>query len=91
MAASTNHQRDTRPMGATQRRIYEMLLDGMGHTVDELLTCFDDELTSRKSVRVQICMLRKKLPDGLVIVCVNGGPRKPAYHLFRRVSSSSQG
>lgn len=80
------------PMTATQQRIYNMLLDGQGHTVDELFTCLDDELAQRSTVATHICYMRRKLPPGLVIVMITQGSMKPRmYRLLREITSTVDG
>lgn len=53
----------------TERRMYEMLQDGERHTKEELRTCLYDHYSSAEGVRVHICTLRAKLPEGKLIVC----------------------
>ena len=53
----------------TERRMLEMLQDGERHTKEELRTCLFDLMSSVEGVRVHICTLRAKLPEGKLILC----------------------
>lgn len=46
---------------ATERRILNLLADGMPHRTNELLDCLNDELGTMNTVRVHVCAIRKKL------------------------------
>lgn len=53
-----------------QRRILEMLSDGIAHNRDEIKTCLWDELSGPSAVRVAIFRLKQKLrPIGQDIIC----------------------
>lgn len=59
----------------TQRRILALLADGRPHPRQELLACLPDaELGSLATVRVHVCLLRRRLrASGEDILCVLHG------------------
>ncbi len=59
-----------------QKKIMDVLSDGMAHLDEELLLCLSDDLGTMANVRPHLTDLRKKLrPRGRDIVCerYNGG------------------
>ena len=57
----------------TQRRILEVLKDGMPHKRKELIDCLQDEMADRIDLNCQLSLLRRKLrPIGHEIVCEYG-------------------
>lgn len=70
----------------TQQRLLAILEDGEPHCRADLLKCLSDDLTLPSTLRVHICLLRKRLlPQGRGVACefVAG---KIHYRLFRRIS-----
>lgn len=66
----------------TQKRLLEVLSDGMMHSNYELLGCLNDELASIGTVRAHIYYLRTRLrPKGYDIVAHRIGKD----HTFRKV------
>ena len=71
---------DEKPWTPTQQRLLERLSDGRPHRLDELQTLLWDDMTTKGTLAVHICNLRKRLrPRGEDIVCEIGG----AYNMYR--------
>jgi len=73
----------------TQKRILEVLGDGMLHPAQQLLACID-ELASDNSLWVQITALRKLLrPQGQDIIChrASGTLAETHYCVVRLLAS----
>lgn len=69
MVESNDQDREAVKFRPVERRMIEMLSDGLYHTTKELQECLYDE-TSKAAVRVHIHSLRKKLrPVGEDIAC----------------------
>lgn len=78
------------PFTPTQRRILEVLSDGMWHHREELKKCLYDELSRLKAVRDHISNMRKVLrPLGNDIICELAN-RRIGYRLVRLVGSSDE-
>lgn len=70
-----------KPYTPTEKRIMDLLSDGMAHPVPIILErCFEDELTTASSLRVHITNLRDKIPNGYDIVSRNGSYRLIRYN-----------
>lgn len=67
MAAKDNGNSKT--LTPTQRRLMNVLGDGLMHSLKELAMYLNDELANPETVRVHIVHLRKKLPTGYGIIC----------------------
>lgn len=74
--------------GKVMDKMFLILSDGQRHTVEELHACC--ATSTRENVQVHISNLRKKLPVGHDIVCVNHS-RKTHYQLVRLVGSANSG
>lgn len=70
------------PLTPSEQRIWNLLKDGRPHRVAELQELLWDELSSRGAVWTLVCCLRKKLPPGIEIVCINDR-RASVYRLIR--------
>ena len=83
---------DERAFTETQRKIFRMLSDGAVHTKEELVqNCLFDEMGALRNVAPHICMLRRKLPKGILIVHVSpGGTRGKGYQMVRHIRSSHE-
>lgn len=67
-----------------ERRMFELLSDGMDHTKEELHVCLSDDLARLVAVRQHLTNLRRKLPDGVDIVCIASSSLGPArYRMVR--------
>lgn len=53
----------------TEKKLLEILSDGMPHSKYQLLEVLDDGLAAVGALRVHITNIRKKLPAGQIIVC----------------------
>jgi hypothetical protein len=53
----------------TQRRIINLLADGLPHARGELRRCLHDELGDESNVRFHIHRIRRQLPSHEAIVC----------------------
>lgn len=72
-----------------EQKFLDLLWDGRTHSVKEMLLLGDpDGLMDFRTLTVHICNLRKKLPNGLNIVCVLRYRRKN-YQLVRRLHSAN--
>lgn len=70
----------------TEERMYNLLLDGINHSDQELHLCLDDELSSVDTIQAWISKLRKKLqPYRLHILRVRIDDRN--YYRMVRVMS----
>ena len=66
----------------TQKRLLDMLADGMPHSNYELLQCLNDDMASIGTVRAHIYYLRTRLrPKGFDIIAHRAG----RDHTFRKV------
>lgn len=61
--------KDQRIFTPTERKILEVLSDGMPHTRDELNQCLSDDLAASTALKNHMCQLRKKLPAGQDVIC----------------------
>lgn len=75
----------------TERKMLELLSDGLPHRVEELRPCLFDELSTRTAIQVHICNIRKKLVGkGEDIVCVIRN-RATSYQHVRLLASANDG
>lgn len=75
----------------TQRRLLDVLADGMPHRREELHACLGDELSSRNNLEVHLTHLRKRLNrQGLHVVCESNG-KWSRYRLVRLLASPYDG
>lgn len=76
---------------ATQRRILEVLADGMPHLYEELKPCFSDPLSGKANLRDQICRMRKILRiRGEDIVCEYRYMRFAYRHIILKTRGHTQ-
>ena len=75
----------------TERRIMEVLSDGMYHTREELHECLNDDLCVLSRIQMHVSNIRKKLNRiGQDIICgLHRG--KPHYRLVRMLHSANTG
>ncbi len=72
---------DTNGFTPTQRRMLEVLADGLPHRREELRACLEDELASIETMRKHIGAMRKLLrTDGHDIVCISGGRQRAGQY-----------
>lgn len=76
-------------MTPIEQKMFKLLSDGMFHTRTEVHSCLYDELGKLSNIKHHISTLRKKLPLGYLIVCVNRG--KLGYQMVRSISSANTG
>lgn len=69
------------------RKILSVLKDGMLHTYGELKSMLWDELGCRATVAEHVKRIRKSLPRGQAIVCVQRGHHR-GYMLVRLVGEA---
>lgn len=75
-----------------QRKMLEVLADGMPHTKEELHACLWDEQGPLSNIRAHICIIRKSLqPIGQDIVCEIRRNRKTYYRQVRLLASACNG
>jgi hypothetical protein len=78
---------DLHRLKPTERRIYDCLIDGQLHLVEELHGCLWDELGPLRNVEAHLTSLRKHLrQDGKTIKCQRLQGRT-YYHLVRIFSN----
>ena len=65
-----------------QERFMRLLSDGIAHSKREFFGLLDDDLAGPTAVKTQICLLRKRIPNGQAILCVWEG-RSLKYRLVR--------
>lgn len=76
----------------TERRMMEVLSDGLVHTSQELFDCLSDELQPKGVVRKHMCLLRKKLkPEGYDVLWEFIRGRTRAYRLIRLLANPYNG
>jgi DNA-binding response OmpR family regulator len=78
----------------TQQRIWDILKDGEPHSRMELKRAIDPynpELCSKGNLDVHLTMLRKKIPDGFVIIARMLRPQCSKIQMFRRIPSPYNG
>jgi DNA-binding response OmpR family regulator len=76
----------------TERDMLRILSDGELHLREELHTCLTDELGDLKTIKFHIYNLRRKIPDGYLIVFQqHPQTRKYCYRLVRRIKSANTG
>lgn len=70
----------------TEKRMMEVLQDGLLHTRQELFACLWDDKSELSAIQARISLLRKKLrPQGLEIDCVlNRGIKYRLVRLLTR-------
>lgn len=59
----------------TQRRMLEVLGDGMWHSYYELFACLDDELSGNTAVAAHLARIKEKLEtlsQGIAMIKING-------------------
>jgi DNA-binding response OmpR family regulator len=62
----------------TQKRILQVLSDGLRHKRQELVDCLDDPLANPNTISVHLTYLRRKLnPIGEDVICVKSAK---GYH-----------
>jgi len=75
----------------TEKRMLEVLRDGLPHAREELHACLDDDLSRRSSIQPHITRLRSKLEGrGEGILCVLY-ESKPHYQQVRFLASAYDG
>ena len=75
----------------TQKRILEVLKDGLPHPREEVVGCIADELAQSNAIRVHLTLLRRKLnPIGLHIT-IEYVRMKMHYRLVRLLTSADTG
>lgn len=74
----------------TETKIFQLLSDGMFHLRDEVRSCLSDELASFNAMALHITNLRKKLPNGYLVVCVRHRG-KSGYQMVRSIPSANDG
>lgn len=69
---------------AVEQRMFDLLSDGMDHTRHELYACLSDDMAKLEAIRPHLTSIRKKLPDGIDIVCLASSAQGPArYRMVR--------
>ena len=53
----------------TEKAILDVLSDGKPHKAEELVACLDDEMADMGAVHTHLDRIRKKLPEGQIILC----------------------
>ena len=67
-----------------QQRMYDLLKDGLPHSLQELHGCLHDELGAMVNAQVAISFLRRRIrPVGLEVVCQRNNGAQPTYRLVR--------
>jgi len=73
----------------TEKRLMDVLSDGMPHHKEELWACIDDELSGENTLRVHMTNLRNKLrPAGMDVLLDRCGNCAYRYRLVRLISRS---
>jgi len=75
----------------TQSRMWEIIQDGRFHRSDEIHSCLSDELGDIANIKPHICLLRKKIPRGYLILAHRNGGGKVGYQLVRSINSANNG
>lgn len=79
-------------MTNTERKIYELLLDGMPHSKKEIREkCCEDEMSSLANVRTHISRIRKKIPTGVLIVNEMTNVSCLKYRMVRKLNNPYTG
>ena len=75
----------------TEKRMLQVLADGMAHTREELHACLPDELSALSAIKRHLTEIRKKLrPQGQDIIC-QLKDRRPLYRHVRLLASAVDG
>lgn len=61
--------KDGAKLTKTQKRLLDLMQDGLPHSRPELHRLLYDELADKKTINVHLCHIRKKLKDDLQIIC----------------------
>lgn len=81
-------------MTPTQQRLWEILKDGKPHSRLELKKAIDPEnpeLCSKGNLDAHLSMLRKKIPEGFVIIARMLKPQCSKIQVFRKIPSPYDG
>ncbi len=72
----------------TERRLYDLLADGLPHTYEEVRGCVADELTERKNVNLHLFKLRQKIGDRGLDVVARGQNGTTTWRMVRYLNSA---
>jgi hypothetical protein len=75
-----------RGLTATEQKIYDVLSDGLPHTVEELHGMLPDDLAGVSALRKHLSSIRDKIPPHLLVL-TQFIKRKMYYRLARSITS----